>query len=177
MSKQLLNYAPKILHEVEEYKALYAAEQIEIDGLHASQTDVLNNQFISTCTDGGAKRWENIIGITAKDTETLSDRRFRILSRLNEQLPYTQRILEQQLTTLCGVGGYSLSLANQTIKVRVVLTARNNFNDVEYLLERMRPANVVIDLSLLYNQNQMLTGRTHAKLSAYTHEQIRNEVV
>lgn len=177
MSKQLLNYAPKILHEVEEYKSLYGSEQVEIDGLNTSKNDVFNDQFIATCTGDGAKRWERILGITAKDTDTVSDRRFRILSRLNEQLPYTHRILEQQLTTLCGVGGYSLSLANQTIKVRVVLTARNNFNDVEYLLERMRPANVVIDLSLLYNQNQMLTGRTHAKLSAYTHEQIRNEVV
>ncbi|MEG2372762.1 MAG: hypothetical protein RSB36_08290, partial [Hydrogenoanaerobacterium sp.] len=38
------------------------------------------------------------------------------------------------------------------------------------------PANIVIDLSLLYNKNETLSHFTNARLSKFTHKQLRETV-
>ena len=50
-------------------------------------------------------------------------------------------------------------------------------SDTAALLDRVVPVNLTVDLSLRYNQHQTLLGRTHAALAAYTHDQLRNEVL
>ena len=50
-------------------------------------------------------------------------------------------------------------------------------SDAAALLDRVVPVNLTVDLSLRYNQHQTLLGRTHAALAAYTHDQLRNEVL
>ena len=117
--------------------------------------------------------------ITPKLTESLSDRKFRIMTRLNEQLPYTLTGLKQQLAALCGEDGYSVTLdsANYSIGVLVALTAKSAFTDVDALLRRMTPANLVISLALKYNQHLTLSAFTHEHLNTYTYDQLRNEVI
>ena len=53
----------------------------------------------------------------------------------------------------------------------------NNFNDVESLLNRVVPQNMVVTLLQLYNTHAELGRFTHAQLAAYTHNQLRNEVL
>ncbi|MEA4934801.1 MAG: hypothetical protein VB071_14650, partial [Lawsonibacter sp.] len=78
-----------------------------------------------------------------------------------------------------GADGFSAILAGSafTLTVRVALTAKQNYDDVESMLGRIVPANLVIDLSLLYNQHQYLAGFSYGRLAAYTHDQLRNEVI
>ncbi|CAI3658075.1 hypothetical protein CNEO4_2430002 [Clostridium neonatale] len=45
------------------------------------------------------------------------------------------------------------------------------------MTEKMIPLNMVINISLLYNQNSLLKKYTHKQLSAYKHSQLRNEVI
>ena len=45
------------------------------------------------------------------------------------------------------------------------------------MLNRVVPANMVIDLDLLYNQHSDFDGLTHEELSVYTHQQLRDEVI
>ena len=109
--------------------------------------------------------------INAKDTDDLDFRRFRILSKLNEQLPYSFKTLELQLQTLCGEDGYKMMLRNEnyTLIVRIGLTVKNQFDEVNNTLRRYVPANIVIDLSLLYN--------TYKELERYTYLDLREEVL
>lgn len=139
----------------------------------------LADQFVQTATNNGISRWESILQIIPKGTDSLSDRKFRILTRLNEQLPYSYRMLQQQLETLCGQDGYTAEINSgaYTLTIRVALTAKNNFNDVATMLWRVVPANMIIDLSLRYNQHSTLTPFNYAQLAAYTHNQLRNEVI
>jgi len=44
-------------------------------------------------------------------------------------------------------------------------------------LQRVIPANMIIDLRLIYNQHLTLKQFTHAHLQTYTHNQLRNEVI
>ena len=70
---------------------------------------------------------------------------------------------------------YSVKLDanNYVLTVRVALTSKNVLSDVAKLLDRVVPSNLLIDLSLLYNQ---LSKFTHEELKKYTHIQLREEV-
>ena len=113
------------------------------------------------------------------DTDTLDERRFRVLAKINAQLPFSIRRLRQQLSTLCGEDGYKLEVNGgvYTLTVKVALTAKRNQQAVEELLADIVPANMVCTTSLLYNQHADLTRFTHAQLALLTHFEIREEVL
>lgn len=167
------------MQEIREFKVLSEVESPKHEAVWQAVEDALNDQFANTLTTNGCKRWESIMEIEAKDTDDIDFRRFRILSRLNEQLPYTYRVLALQLKTLCGDDGYIMELQNANYKliVKVALEAKNQYNDVNKTLRRYVPANIVIDLSLLYNTYEMLEPYTYAQLTTLTYNDIREEVL
>lgn len=179
MRKKLQDYLPSVLLKTYEFPLLCAAEQPEFDRLNAAATAVLDAQFVTTAGERGIARYEKIFKITPMDTNTLDERRFRVLARINAQLPFSVRRLRQQLETLCGADGYKLELDGDryTLTVKVALTAKRNQQAVEELLADIVPANMVCTTSLLYNQHADLTCFTHAQLALLTHFEIREEVL
>lgn len=179
MRKKLQDYLPPILLKTYEFPLLCDTEQPEIDRLRDAADAVLDAQFISTAGETAIARYEKIFGITPMDTDTLAERRFKVLAKINAQLPFSVRRLRQQLETLCGADGYKLELDGDryTLTVKVALTAKRNQQAVEELLADIVPANMVCTTSLLYNQHADLTRFTHAQLAALTHFAIREEVL
>lgn len=179
MDRNLIDYLPDVLKEYQEIIAIMQSEQPEVSSLWGCITNVLNDQFVMDATTNGILRWEKILGISPKGTDTLDLRKFRILARLSEQRPYTFTSLRQQMATLCGEEGYRIEVDNETytLIVKVELTAKGKYDEVNSLLLRIVPANMIIDLSLLYNQYLTLSTFTYSNLSAYTYEQLRNEVI
>jgi hypothetical protein len=174
-TRPLIGYLPNVLKEVREYQALMHGEQAEVLALFAGIQDALDNQFVLSSTEYGVKRWEKILGIVPKASCTLDERKFTILSRLAERLPYTFRMLGRILDGLCGADGYKMNLRNELyeLEVLVQLTAANNFNDVEKMLKRVIPANLTLKLSVEFNQHYKLKSFAHGFLRDYTHEQLR----
>lgn len=76
-------------------------------------------------------------------------------------------------------GNYSAEVMEGTYQliVKIGLAAKNNFSDVESLLDRVVPQNLIVTLLQLYNTHAELGRFTHAQLAAYTHDQMRNEVM
>lgn len=179
MDRLLIDYLPDAIGRMREIRMVMAEEQPELEAVWQGAQGALNDQFVQSATANGVARWERILHIAPKGTEDLDARKFRILTRLNEQLPYTTRTLEGQLMTLCGEDGYSVEVrgAEYTLIIRIALTAKSNFEDVEKLLHRVVPANMLIDLALKYNQYLTLKSFTHAQLARYTHKELRNEVL
>lgn len=178
--RTLIEYLPHIIRDVREYKAIMNdAEQPEMVDVWQSVDDALNDQFILDATENGVSRWEKILGIVPQATLSLDERKFTILTRINEQLPFTLRTLEESLKSLCGADGYAVQLkANQYILiVKVALVAKSNYKDVEQLLSRIVPANMIVQLSIIYNTHEVLKDYIHQELKAYTHYQLRNEVL
>ena len=101
------------------------------------------------------------------------------MTRLNETLPFTIKTLRRTLEILCGEGKYSADVVNKAYRlvVRVALGARSSYDNVEVMLGRIAPANMIIDLSLLYNQHKTIGRYTHRQLAEMTHFQIRDEVL
>ena len=179
MERKLINYLPFIIRDYDVFRALMAAEQPEFETAWAVFNDLLDNQFISTAGNIGLSRWEEILDITPKGTDTLDDRRFRILTRINEELPYTLPQLRVILEALCGDGNYSATIEEGTyiLVVKIGLAAKKNFDSVAAMLDRVVPQNILYELSQLYNTHAELGAFTHAELHAYTHDQLRNEVL
>lgn len=179
MRKKLQDYLPPILLKTYEFPLLCDTEQPEIDRLRDAADAVLDAQFISTAGETAIARYEKIFKITPMDTDTLDERRFRVLAKINAQLPFSVRRLRQQLATLCGDDGYKLELdgGKYTLTVKVALTAKRNQQAVEELLANIVPANMICTTSLLYNQHADLTRFTHAQLALLTHFEIREEVL
>ncbi|WP_317115418.1 putative phage tail protein, partial [Clostridium neonatale] len=103
----ILDYIPPVLADAEEQKQIFKALNPEINMLWAEIERAQNNQFISSSDEYGVARRENMLSIKPKNTETLDDRKFRLLSREIEKLPYTYRVLKNKLKALCGENGYT----------------------------------------------------------------------
>lgn len=179
MRKKLQDYLPPVLLKTYEFPLLCAAEQPEFDRLNAAATAVLDAQFVTTVGERGIARYEKIFKITPMDTDTLDERRFRVLARINAQLPFSVRRLRQQLETLCGADGYKLELDGDkyTLTVKVALTVKRNQQAVEELLADIVPANMVCTTSLLYNTWEQIKKLTWGELKKLTWREIKEEVL
>lgn len=175
----ILSYLPEPLKVIREFKALATAEDPELANLWQAVEDAFNDQFIDDATEAGVARRESMYKIVPKATDTLDERKFRIKAKENERVPYTERTLAKQLAGLCGSDGYSLAVDvdNFTVTVRVALVSKSNFDEVSSLVDRVTPLNMELDVDLMYNQYSTLQNFTYAQLSAYTYDQLRNEVL
>jgi len=178
--RRLLNYLPHVIRNVREYKAIMDdGDQEEISKLWEAVDNAFDDQFVNSATIYGVQRWEKLLHILPKGTDSLDARKFRILARLNEQLPYTLRVLENMLFALCGEDGYTVEVQNDmyTLNVKIALKAKSNVDDVDVLLKKVVPANMIIELSLMYNQYYKLKPFRHIDLKPRTHYELRNEVL
>lgn len=175
----ILDYLPEVFKVVSEIQAHADAENPELRFLWEAVENAYNDQFLYTMGENGIKRWENMLGVTPLDTDTIEDRRFRIINRVNAQLPYTYRMLEYHLNQMCGTNGYTMSYDKNTwtLRIRVSLEKRNQYSEVLRLVTEMIPMNILLDYSLLYNSHKVLAAFTHKQLSANTHNELRNKVL
>lgn len=174
---QIKEYWPRFFQDLIEFDQIAGAEQPEFTKAVQNVQSAPDNFFLSTLTEYGCRRWESILGISVSDTESLETRRFRIASQMGDARPYTIPQLKNILRNLCGEDNYSVQVSDYVLIVRIGLTSRSNYSDIEALLQKISPANMVIDLSLAYNQHQSLQTMTHAQLAAMTHYEIRNEIM
>lgn len=175
----LINYLPHYMQEYMEIKEIMKAEQPEIDALWSSVENAFADQYILDASEYGVMRWESMLEISPKDTDTLDERKFRILTRLNQELPYTLTKLKETLTALCGADGFSINLiaAQYHIEIKLAIGHHNNYQEVVSLLDKMIPANLTRYVRLMYNTNSEVGLYRHMDLAAYTHKFIRSEVL
>jgi hypothetical protein len=180
MDRQLIKYLPPVIRGVQEYIAICdIAEQPEFEAFWGSVDNVFNDQFVQSATENGVKRWEKILGLYPKSTDSLDTRKAAILARLNEDLPYTERRLREMLDMLCGTDGYILTVdgLNYKIYLGIKVKAKDFFDAAKTLIEKVLPANMVLNFEQRSNTYQEVSMFTHRYLSYKTHDQIRNEVL
>ena len=175
----LLGYLPDVVQSYTEFEQIANAENPEIEAVWIESENAFADQFISTSTLKGIIRRENMLKITPKASHTLEDRRFAVLTRWNERIPYTYRVLKDLLSQLCGVDGYVLSvdILLYEVSILVELRSKNQADAVAEMADRIIPENMIINVRIRYNQHEKLGNYTHGQLSPFTHSHIRNEVL
>lgn len=177
--RKLIDYLPEFEQNIKEFDAILTkAEDPEMILGWGAVENAFNDQFILDATENGVARMEKIMSIVPKATDDLEARKFTLLTRTSEQPPFTINRLKEQMDALCGAGNYEIKrdIANKTLSVTIALVAKSNCDDVKALLERIVPANMVINLSLKYRRHEQLKTYTHEELSKFTHYELRNEV-
>jgi len=175
----ILEYLPNVIREIKEMQAHASAEYPELSNLWDGKDNAYNDQFLYSMTENGISRWEKMLKISPMGTDTLEDRRFRIINRLNAQLPYTIKMLHSHLIQMCGADGYVMSYDKDTwtLTIKIALVSKKQYNEVLDLVNQMIPMNIILDYDLLYNSHEVLSAFTHEQLSGYTYGALRNEVI
>lgn len=170
---------PFVIENIDEIRAIYNAEEKTGSKLETEIESKDFDAYIRTATEYGISRRESILKIKPQDTDSLEDRRFRVLSKWYDDYPYTYNDLIARLDNLLGKGNYTIVVLPEEMELRclVELTRKQMFSDFEKLLEDIVPLNITIDVGLRYNQHNRLQNFTHKALEKYTHEQVRNEVL
>lgn len=175
----ILSYFPSVLHEIREIIEIANIENPSLESVWQAIEDALNNQFILTANEEGLARYEKMLGIKVPGTDSDETRRFRVLTRYNEQAPYTYKVVRMLLDSLLGEGRYDFirDTSNKTITVKLELTVKGQFDAVVAMLERVTPQNIVLTIELRYNTHQKLSQFTHSQLASFTHKQLREDVL
>ena len=179
LDRKLIDYLPPVLQQTREMQAVREGEQPAVAGLWDAWKTVLDALFVRYANEQGLARWERMLGIRPRGTDSMEVRRVAVLARLNEQLPFTERTLRLMLDGVCGPGGYTLEIIYREYRVfvRVHLWEKRAMDEAAALLGRVVPANMVIDLGLRYNTHRMLRPRLHRMLRGTTHRALREEVL
>lgn len=175
----ILSYLPPVLYEIKELIEIANIENPVLSSLWEEIESYLNDLFVATASERGIARYEKMLKLNVPATDSLETRRFRVLTRYQEQAPYSFKVLKQTLDSLLGEGRYKLerNVSTKVLTVKIELTAKGMFDSVIFMLERITPQNMILKVELRYNQHSWISRYTHAQLSQFTHEQLRNEVL
>ena len=131
--------------------AIIEAIQPELDAQSARMRNYFDDTFANRATSDGIARWEAILGITPDpSTETLQFRRERVLNRLRNTTPFTERALQGLMDNIMGVGGWSYDLdpVNCTLDIIGTRPGGNWLNEMTLTLDSIIPANIAWTLNL-----------------------------
>lgn len=173
----ILDYLPLFLQEIKEMQAHAVAENPELKKLWDSIEDVWNDQYLHTMTENGCERWEKMLKIIPLSTDTLQDRRNRIITRLNTNNVYTYPSLIEKMTSMLGQDGYfmDLNVMEFVLWVRIALTQKSQYYEILRFLKEIIPQNLILDYDLFWNRHMDLAPYTYAQLAKGTHRELREE--
>lgn len=146
------------MKEVREFKLLAEVENPELILLWDALDEVWGNQFIVDLLINGAERWEKMLKLHPKDTDTIQTRRERILVKINAQIPYTHRQLESMLSATYGSGETRVTINYNVYElwVDVLASVLTRTGELRAFLRPIVPANLTIGISNTQMLNQRL---------------------
>ena len=154
---------PAAIENIDEIMAIYAAEEKVGQRLEKEIRDRDLDTCIRTATEYGISRREKILKIQPQDTDSLEDRRFRVLIKWYDDYPYTYNDLLNRLNNLLGNGNYTLVVLPEEMELKclVELTRKQMYADFEKLMDEIVPMNMTMDIGLRYNQHETVHAYTH----------------
>ncbi|MGH2351098.1 MAG: putative phage tail protein [Chloroflexota bacterium] len=133
--------------------ALLEAEGQEFDAARAALLAVLDQWFVATAT-WTLDRWETLVGLPVNDSQTDTERREKILSRLRGYGTATINRLEQ-VGEAFGAGELDVveDYQNYTLTIIFVDTAGvpSNLSDLQATLRAVAPAHLALEYQFRYS--------------------------
>lgn len=174
---RLIEYLPPYLRNYSELRAITDTEQPEIELVNKAIDLVLSESFVETLDEYGCERWEKMLKIAIKPTDTLEIRRFQILSKMLQDLPYTIRRLHEVLARLCGDKYYNVILKHNEyfLQIWIEVESHEKREIVIDTVKKMIPANLILDVQINYRTHGWLKEHklTHGDMRKYTHSGVK----
>lgn len=155
VSQDLKRMLPDWYEGLHETNLLMTIEQSLIDDLAVQINRAQSNLYISTADSETLAVYENMLRITRQNGDTLDMRRFRILTRLASQKPYTMRYLEELLSSF----GDPATVENKYGEYRIIINSyfekQGQMSDLDYLVRTIIPANLITEISNHLRMNDL----------------------
>lgn len=148
----LFNYLPLFMQEYQEMNAILTVENEELTKEWQEIERAFDNTFIFSTDVYGISRFEKMMKLYPKATDTLQERQTKVYTKWNAVLPYTWRWLENYLTAyFLGTSTQATPiLFNKEYRLDVRLSSGEWFGDYEYnLFNELRgliPANLILNI-------------------------------
>ncbi len=139
-------WIPKI-QDINEFKKLADAEQSEIDLFNQKVKQFPKEIIVSTATNVGLSRYENMLGLHKKETTEL--RRTHIIQNLNNSLPFTLQYFNNLLNNVIGKDDYWLEISAYHLELGVISTKEDLLEMLREDLRKKIPANIGTSVKVL----------------------------
>ena len=151
-------YYPQVVAPAKEFKAIAEVVNPELSFVWKRLWQLFCNTFVYSIDEVGATRWENMLKLRPKLTDDLATRRRRILTKINSQLPYTHRQLENMLAATYGAGKTKVSFnyGHYALWVDILASIITRTPEMRNFLRVIIPANMVIGISNTQTLNQKI---------------------
>lgn len=139
-------YFPRYYEGILETDELIKVENDIWNNLYLLLNKAKNNQFIAYADEDGIYAYEQLFQIVADpETETLEERRFRLLNRIQTLSYYTMIYLRQKLNSLFGENNYEVEIDYLNYTLYIKSNASNSFIYKESIatINKIKPANIV----------------------------------
>lgn len=139
-------YFPKYYEGILETDELIKVENDIWNNIYNLIVKAKRNQFIAYADEDGIYAYEQLFQIVSDPTtETLEERRFRLLNRVQTLSYYTMNFLREKLDNLFGVDNYEIQMdyPNRTLYVKSNFSNYFVYNETIALIHKIRPANMV----------------------------------
>lgn len=170
--------APVVFASIPDIAQIYAINDKQCVGLEEDVERMEQNLLLSTMNLEMIERWENILEIVPLDDDTVEDRRFRVISRVMERLPYSIRVLRRRLDNLCP-DGYVIVISEDLTEahIRLMLKSKKMVKDVGELVDAILPLNMIFNVTIAWNQYVVYKSQTYGELVKYTHKTMREDIM
>lgn len=180
MSKadELKALVPESLSQIREFGMLYDTQGLELDDVYYAVNDVLDQCFVSSAT-WGLKFWEAVLGIPVDESKETAFRRDVVLSKIRGSGTVTVQMID---TTLESYSNSEINIVehNDASAFEVVFVSTKgippNLPDLQNAIEELKPAHLAVIYTFRYNTYRFLEQFTHAQLSAYSHNYLREVI-
>lgn len=143
-------YWSPVVAESLEFTLIADAENPEFNYLWEKIYGLVDEYFVKTATEYGVSRMEKILNIVPLATETLDERKDKILWKLNLRIPYTMRFLKNLLASMVGEENRQVEHDNDTQVLTVKI--KEGLRDMTQLrkdIEKIIPADLILNLEVM----------------------------
>lgn len=139
-------FLPPVSRDSRDMQEIMRVENPEFILLWEIMADLLDNQFILSMGELGLSHWEWILEVLPQDTDTIEDRRNRILRLLAGTRPYTVEKLQEMLDATFGRGAVGVDLNENLYEIWFILSKemRERSGEVINYAEPIVPKNLLL---------------------------------
>lgn len=167
----IIKYLPLFVQNYKEIEQIMISENPEIQFIENETQILKNNQFITTCDLLGIERFEKLLKIIPDESDNLQDRIKKALTRWNNTIPYTYRVLIDKLNFMCGEDSYLIYPNFNEYELNIIIKNKALLREIDFMVSQIVPANIIATLQNnstnahnLYTAN-ILNTKTKQKLN------------
>lgn len=152
---------PMTISDFEEFIEIAKVENSNFNRVKVELLQLFSMRFVNETDEMGIARWEKMLKLKRRPSDTLEIRRMKVLAKINNKLPYTWRSLQQLLNSIFGEGNYQITLDPQEYILELLIPSEQNYyREVSEILEPMIPLNIymIIAEGILKEVIQMVGG-------------------